>query len=172
MTAYFPMFMPMHFGGGGGRPSNKKELFILLGIMGICIGGLSLLHLPSFQMKVTQKNNYSAQVDIRRRNYPKIKRITNQNIDCLNKKGYSVHQGLNKYYYSNTWNTIGYLDTIDRTNRREPKVIELSKEKFISDCKECNVHTEIIYEYDSIFGNEKQKKKKLYWHKYYKDELK
>lgn len=172
----YPIFIPMHFGGGGRGPSSKKEALLLLSVYGAAISVfMYLLHIntsPRFQLKVIQKNNYSGQVYIRERNYPHIRKITNKNIECLKNKGYYVNEKVDKYSISSYWDNIAYLETINQSNRYLPKTIELSKEKLISNCKECDVYTEIIYDYDSIFGNEKQKKKKLYWHKYYKDELK
>ncbi len=169
---FYPMYFPMYMGGG---PRNNKEGFFFLVMYGAVLGGFVMLFkrevLPNFQMKMIQKNNYSANVEIRQKGYSKIKRITNHNIECLKNKGYTVDEESNKFLYS-SWSKQAYLETVDTTNRYLPKVVDLPKEKLIRDCKECNVHSEIVYEYDNIFGNEKQAKKKLYWHKCYIDELK
>lgn len=165
----------MHFGGGGG-PSNKKDVLIVLSVYVAAIAGFMLFInkeiYGGFQMKVTQKNNYSAQIDIRKKSNPHIIKITNKNIECLKNKGYSVKEKLDTRALYVFWDNIAYLETVDTSNRYVPRAIELSKDTLIRDCKECNVHTEIIYEYDDLFGNEKQTKKKLYWHKCYVDELK
>lgn len=158
---------------GGGKSASKGDLIGLLIVGGVVIAGFTAVTSPKVQMKVTQTvNNYSANIDIRRLNYPGIEKITNKNIDCLKQKGYSIFDYSQHSMINGFWYNIVHLETIDKSNEYCPKAIELTKEKLIQDCKECDVYSEIIYKYDSIFGNEKQKKLILHWHKCYQDELK
>lgn len=165
----YPVFLPLFLGAG--KPPTKGDFIGLLILGGIVIAGITAINSPKIQMKVTQANNYSANVDIRRQNYPNIQKITHKNIDCLKQKGYSIVDYTHNSMINGLWYKMVNLKAID-TNDKYPKVIELTKEKLIQDCKECDVSSEIIYSYDSIFGNEKQKRKNLYWHKCYQDELK
>jgi hypothetical protein len=161
MTYYPPTFVPLHFHSG--PMSGKDALISLVVVLTVAFGILDHLGSPKLQMNVTQnRDNYSADVSIRTRNSPQIISVNNKNIECLKQKGYIVNDTDNKYY-GGSWNRIVYVETGSK---------ELPNEKLINDCKECNVHTEIIYKYDNIFWNEKQDKKTLYWHKCYTDQLK
>ncbi len=133
-------------------------------------------------MNVNQnRNNYSADINIRisSREHPQILSINNKNIMCLKKKGYTVSDTTTKdSSYGSIWDRIVLVETLANRDRCFPKTLgvteltELTKEKLINDCKECNVHTEIIYKYTNIFGNETQEKKILHWDKHYVDQLK
>ena len=158
----YPVYIPLYLGPTGPlRPRDGGIVLVLLGGMFYLIHDL---YAPKFQMKIIQNDDgHSVNVYIRAKNYPKITRITNQNMTCLKKKGYSIIEMLDSGIYSN-WRNITTLKMPDNTN--------IYKENFIADCKECDAHTEIIYKYDNEFGNEVQSKKKLYWSKCYVDELK
>ncbi len=151
----------MYLGPSGPlRPSDKVAIILVFGSI---FGAIHYLLAPKFQMKVIQSDSQSAAVHIRAKNYPHITKITNQNSACLKNKGYRIIEMLDRGIYS-SWHKITHIDI--------QKSIDMPKEKFIADCKECDTHTEIIYKYDNEFGNEVQKKNKLYWHKCYVDELK
>jgi hypothetical protein len=165
----YPVYIPLYFGHTGPpRPSDAVALIVVLGMAGAAI---HYAYKPTFQMKVTQENTYSANVNIRTKHYPIITRITNQNMACLKKKGYRISETPDKNIYS-SWHVITRLEMDDGSNGYMQKYTPLLAEKLIADCKECNAHTEIIYKYDNEFGNEVQEKKKLYWHKCYVNELK
>jgi hypothetical protein len=169
---HYPVFVPIYYGGGRRGQSPKGEKLAALAIIGAAITGyimlLSSLNRPKIQMKITPKNEYAADVNIRSHNYPRITKISNQNMDCLERKGYAVREdGGNGCISSISWYQIAYLEA-DRAN--ESKTVKLSKEKFLNDCKECDIYTEIIYGHDTIFGNEKQVKKKLRWTNCYEEE--
>jgi hypothetical protein len=179
----------IYYTGKGGF-LNKTDIFLLfLGIsstLAICLVEYKKAS-NKFQLKVIQNNDYSANINMRINanidRYVCIKKIINKNIECLKNKGYLINENLNEGYLIHTnfnkylltpyfWNNITYLETVDYSYSLIPRTFKLSKEKLIKDCKECNVHTEIIYEYDDIFLNEKQNKKEFYWHECYKDKLK
>lgn len=136
-----------------------------IGIIGYSLGILlaTLVYSskkPSYQMKV-QKHPSSfrniCDVSIRNRGgYPSHEKTTHHNIDCLKKKGYFLKT--NSFYRYSDWNDV-------------VNVYEDDIEKLLADCKECNVHTEIAFEYTNMFGNEVQDSQKLYWHKKYQKEL-
>lgn len=157
----YPVYIPLYFGSTG-PPGPGDKVAILL-IIGCIFGAIHNLYTPKFQMKVSQNDSQSAAVYVRAKKYPHVTKIINQNTACLKTKGYYIIEMLDTGIYSN-WHEI--------TNLSAQKSIGVSKEKLIADCKECDTHTEIIYKYDNEFGNEVQKKKKLYWHKCYVDELK
>ena len=127
-------------------------------MLGIAAATIHYTYKPTFQIKVTQENPYSANVDVRTKHYPAITRITNQNMECLKRKGYRISETHDKNMYSN-WYIIARLEVIDSSNRYIQKHSPLPAEKLIANCKEYDVHTEIIYKYDNEFGNEVQEQK-------------
>lgn len=166
--SFVPMYIPIYHGGGGGGGNPKYVALAYIVVFGLATVGFNHITKPTLQMKIYKNhfNRNTLNVDIRYKNgFPCIRSLKHFNTDLLQKKQYSISQKPPSYYggvyLSNlswdTFATIGKKDTID---------------KFIEDCKECDVYTEIIYSYDNFFGNEVQAKKKLYWHKNYVEELK
>jgi hypothetical protein len=162
--SFYPIYIPLYFGGAPPPPMGPKEKLAWLIAAGSIVGGFSALvyntYTPKFQMKLTQDINNSAAVFMRTKNYPKIRSMTNTNLECLREKGYTVNEM--PYYGSYLWNQIAGINPHDKKMQPPDKLME----KLATDCKECQTSTEIAYEYDNVFGNEKQEKKKLYWYKY------
>jgi hypothetical protein len=167
---YYPLFIPIYYGGGGGGRNPKYIALGYIAVLGLATVGFNQITKPKFQMKIS-KNHYNTNalnVYIRYKNsFPRVKSLNHHNTTSLEKKGYSISHPTPSYYggvyLSNlSWDafaTIGKKDTP-------------TKSQFTEDCKEANVYTEIIYSYDNFFGNEVQDKKRIYWHKNYVEELK
>jgi len=114
---------------------------------------------PTVQIKVLKSSNKLAIIYFRKVNYPNAVKITNKNINRLIEKGYTIKTKEEDNSYS-TWSPIV---SIDKKN--------VTIKQFINDCKECNVYTEVIYNYNTIISNnEKQKTKNFNWDIYYKNE--
>lgn len=167
---YYPVFIPIHHGGGGSGGDPKALILAYIAVFGLATVGFNQITKPKIQMKI-YKNHYNTNVlnvDIRYKNsYPRVRSLKHHNTDTLQKKQYIISQKPPSYYGNvylsnlswDTFATIGKKDTI-------------SKNQFTKDCKECDVYTEIIYSYDNFFGNEVQDKKRIYWNKNYVEELK
>jgi hypothetical protein len=118
---------------------------------------------PKFKMAVVKSElSDTASINIIQTRSPNIRHINTNNTDCLKNKGYDVNLRLPGYIDSHLWYGIGNIKKDGMTGQR-----------LIADCKECQVNTEIIYEYNNILlGNKVQlDRKQLYWHKNFKDEL-
>jgi hypothetical protein len=168
---FVPMYVPIHYGGGGGGDPKGTAIGLLL-VVGIGVIGGNYITKPKFQMKIC-KNMYHKemlQVNIRYKgSYPRIHSLKHYNSECLRKKGYTVQeveQPFRQVYLSDfSWDSFATIEKLDRSSN-------ILKEKIVPDCKMCNVYTEIIYSYDNFFGKEVQAKNTLYWHKNYVEELK
>ncbi len=159
---FYPMYIPVYYGGGGDPKGTALGLLIALGIG---VVGVNYINRPKFQMKICKKSHYleTLHVNIRYKGaYPRVSSLKHYNTDSLRKKGYNIREEEQRYseaYLSNIfWNSFAAIDN--------------PKEDFVDTCKELNVYTELIYSYDNFFGKEVQDKKKLYWHKNYVEELK
>jgi hypothetical protein len=134
------------------------------GLLFILVGGMSyMLYKKSektYQMKITKATEYTAGVNIRSINYPNLVKITNHNLDCLERKGYDLNKK-NNHYFLHLWSPIVSL------NKAQP----ISTDELVKDCRECNVSTEIYYKYDSFLHNEVNKKIKFEWANCVKDEI-
>lgn len=142
----------------------KGDGKIALGLLGVTFVGYYLfieyaICRPIYQMKMIS-GPHTAKVLIRRKKGGDVHKIKHKNIQKLIEKGYDINTEPNPII-NYKWNTI---ITLQKEN--------MTKEKLITDCKECDVYTTIVYGYDGVFGNEKYDKKKLYWHKNYQEELK
>ncbi len=115
---------------------------------------------PSYQMKVNQYGT----VRVRKSNgFDTGLRIEHKNVECLLKKGYSItdpNYGYRVTYIYSNWEKVMF---VDREN--------FNIKQLLTDCKECNVHTEIRYKWEDIVKNERSGSKQLYWHKCYKEEM-
>lgn len=152
----------------GSYPINLLKHYIIAGTlfsgMIICV---YISEMPNVQMKITQIGKTSLDILVRTHNYSQITKITNKNVEYLTQKGYLMSNHIkNKKYYDNIY--WGWAKTL--TLKKLDNNFHTTQ--FIDDCKKNDIHTEIIYTYDTWLGNEKQKKKKLYWHKCYRENLK
>lgn len=101
---------------------------------------------PSFHLDI-QKNGNSAQIERHERNFPRIRRISHYNEECLIKKGYIIELITYTYYNS----VFVYKK-------------DLIIEQLMADCKECDVHTVIDYEYKPFYSTRTQDySKRLEW---------
>ncbi len=169
---FYPIFIPIYPGGGRGGGGGGSPIILLIPL--IIFGGVGIIlsksYKPDFQMKIIHDDlPHIVVVKIRKQNYPSVKKITHKNIEGLKEKGYTIYNYTDNYTlrYDHIWHNI-----IDISTKYYLKNIDITKDKLIEDCKECDVYTEIIYNYNTIFGNEKQAIKKLYWSKHYVEELK
>ncbi len=141
---------------------NKMNPLLPAITIGFC-GGMALYYTnknkPKFKMMIVESYSSTAYINIQHTKYPHIKHIITNNTDCLKDKGYDVNLKIPDVY---RWDMTYSIGNIKKDNR--------TKQRFIADCKECQVNTVIIYEYnDIIFGNKnKLAKEQLYWHKNFK----
>ena len=155
--SYYPIFIPIIPGGGGGGPIHPAGVIVLLGIT----GGIYWIYSKNIRARADLKIKYGnsdknmVYVRIKEYNYPLSVKTSIINGRCLENKGYTIN---NAYEYN------GY--TVSRKD-----CAQFSKEDFIADCKECDVKTAIQYKYQTIFLNSKKIKKEFAWHNSFKDKL-
>lgn len=157
----YPIFIPMFTGGGG--PATPAGGLVMLTFILFAGPYMYLnMYVPKFKLKVAHEED-CAQIMIRTRAHKTVKRITNEGLDCMKNKGYKYKCKLyGGHTFFDNWDQIGII------SKDKP----FSKEQFITDCKECNVSTEVRYNYETIFGNETQVLKQLPWADNYAKELK
>lgn len=162
-------FFPIFIHGNG--PQTIGSIIGLLAVF-------PLIHyhynVPKLTFKTTHKDDM-VKIKLKSDITIKTEYVKNNNVECLTKRGYKTEEVANIYEkmymnkndkYDNAYLTYGY--TIPKLLSKEG----LNKETFLKDCEECNVSTEVRYNYDSFFGNEKQVKKVFNWKDYYEEELK
>ncbi len=155
--SYYPVFIPINPGGGGGGPIHPFGAIVLLGIT----GGIYWIYSKNIRARADLKIKYAnsdknmVYVRIKEYNYPLRLKSSIINGKCIENKGYQLNSA---------YDFKGY--TISRRDGAP-----ISKEDFIADCKECNVRTAIQYKYTTIFLNSKKIKKEVAWHDSFKDKL-
>lgn len=107
------------------------------GFIGILVGASISLASPSFHADI-QKSGDCATIMPCYRDYPIIQRTTYYNTECLEAKGYKIRIGATAF------------------GERLPKTIFISKsdlniDQLLADCKECNTHMDIDYEYSGFY---------------------
>ena len=137
--SFYPIFIPGGGGGGGGGPQ-----FILAYIAGVGLfaGLLEILTRPAFHADIIKYGN-CATIWPHYRNYPHIQRTTINNTECLEAKGYKVQIG-----------ATAFGERLPRTiyiSSKDDIKSDLSIEELLADCKKCNTHMDIDYEYDGLF---------------------
>lgn len=150
----------MHIGGGPTSPAGGLIMFAF----SVCAGTYMYLNMfvPKFKLKAAHEED-CARIMIRTRGMKTVKRITDNGMDCMRKKGYTYEpERYAGHTFFNHWDQIG---TIKKTK-------PFDKEEFIADCKECNAGTYVRYNYETIFGNEKQVLREFSWADNYAKELK
>lgn len=159
---FYPMYIPMNFGGGGGN----MHLSVLLACLGIVGGGLYWSYnkriKSSAELKIKcNKCNKNTQIDVytKEHHYPDKLKTATFNTQCLANKGYIIRNP-NISYASNK----RHLYSI-----RNKEDAPISKEEFLADCKECNAQTTLEYKYKTFFGNTKRVKNEVAWQDAFKD---
>ncbi len=112
-----------------------------------------------FKLK-PDKHDVAFDLQLKKRNFATIVRAKHDNIDCMFKKGY--------YGFSNN-NITG------RSDRHTYSFLskDMSKDRLIDACIECDVSTEVHYKYKRpLFGGTKHVKKTFKWADYYQDRIK
>jgi hypothetical protein len=160
--SFYPIYIPMNFGGGGG-PIPLSGLLACLGIVG---GGMYWYYnkqfKPSAELKIKyNKCNKNTQIDVctKEHQWPDKLKTTTFNTQCLVDKGYIVRNPNTKYAYNKR-----HLYSI-----RHKEDAPISKEEFLIDCKECNAKTILEYKYKTIFSNTKRVKNEVSWQDAFKD---
>lgn len=160
--SYFPMFIPIYSGGGGGGPMGTPQFIVLLGILGgTCwIYNKNIKPRAELQIRHTKYAEKAIYVRTKEYNYPQDVKSTIINGGCLDNKGYNIISA----HYSNYNNKYYYI-----ISRKDGKPID--KKEFLADCKECDVKTKIQYKYTTIFLSTKKVKKEVAWHDAFQDRL-
>lgn len=172
--SFYPMFIPMSGGGGGG----PREALATLAIVGSLAAGIvAVAVVPRFRTGAEQNRpHYPVQIQHKGDWQADISGSVVKGHDCLLKKGYTVDLSPSQPWLSSggydsdmggeridyvgysTWKTIA---SISKEGGRQTTTVE----QVLEDCKQCQVHTFIKYRYDApIFGTVKSQKE-LYWHK-------
>lgn len=155
--SFYPIFIPMGGGGGGGSP--RALLAAYCGAIGLVVYGLHYMHSPTVSLKVKENGGSGNIVTaLKHTNYPKIKMVETKNLDCLREKGYSIE---NNSPYHGSKKDMASLAIAKKG---------IAKEEFLTDCKECNVRTEVTYTYRGPFWKSRYNKS-FEWHKCYKDKV-
>jgi hypothetical protein len=156
---FFPVYIPIPSSGGG--PVHPVGAMALLGIAGgiAWIYNNNIKPRADLKIKYNKYSNGTIYVYKKEDNYPHSVKYSTMNYTCLADNGYNIAGA-------------PFASPINRSciysiSRKDNKPI--SKDKFLADCKECNVKTTLQYKYLTIFLGYKKVKKEVAWQDAFKD---
>lgn len=152
------MFVPFIKGAGGSIPPP-----VLIGLGVIMYSIVLSTTVPFFRTNAEQIES-TVKIQHKTINSPDITAIDVENVECLRKKGYIINSVKDwetpshmKYSKPQT-----YWTTIANIQKPEGNV---SLDKVIADCKECEVYTDVKYQIKLPIAGTIKGERKLYWHK-------
>jgi hypothetical protein len=147
------MFIPIN-----GAPIPNSALFAMLAAAGGLYYSLYRRQLGRVDFKL-KPNRYDTAFDVqlKKRNFAQTVSVEHNNVDCMQNKGY--HNILESENY--------------RRNMYSFRGEDMSKDRIINACIECDANTVVHYKYKNpIFGGTKHVTKTFKWKDYYQDRIK
>jgi len=147
------MFIPIN-----GGPIPNSAFFAVLAVAGGLYYSLYRRELGRVDFKL-KPNRYDTAFDVqlKKRNFAQTVSVEHNNVECMKNKGY--HNILeSENYRRNTYSFRGQ---------------DMSKDRLINACIECDTNTVVHYKYKNpIFGGTKHVTKTFKWKDYYQDRIK
>lgn len=136
---------PMNRGG----VDHRADFFRVVIVSGILLCYIHYELSPRFYSEIHDTKNGKVIIRINYKNYPNIKNYEHNNLECLKKKGYNfIETSMFKREFD-----------IDITKK------DIDIKELLSDCKTCNVYSDIEYTYQPplMDGRYKDNSTRLHW---------